>query len=112
MGEADLSGDHGACGGARHQGVGAAFEDLVEHGRAAGDEGDADERQGGLKLEGVDAGAEIAEVESGGGGDEDHERDAEFEQNGVGGEQRRHRQGLSWVRERVWRDCRVGHDLV
>ena len=73
--------------GAAHEGIGAAFEGLVEGAGAAGDHRDAGEGLNEAGVEGGDAAAEGAEVEAGGGGDDDHEGDAGFAEGGVVGEE-------------------------
>ena len=74
---------------AGHVRVGAAFECLVEDGGAAGDGGDAGEGIEGVEMEGAEAGAEVAKVKAGGGGDDDHGGDAGLEEDCVGGEEGR-----------------------
>ena len=92
VGEADAGsiaglGDHGTARSARHAGIGAALEGLIEDGGAGGDAGDAEEDVEVFKVKGGKVGAEFAEVQTGGGGDEHHEGNAEFEKDSVGGEE-------------------------
>ena len=78
---------HWAVLGAAHEGVGTAFEGLVEDAGAAGDDGDSCEGLEEAGVEGGDAAAEGAEVEAGSGGDDDHEGDARLAEGGVVGEE-------------------------
>ncbi len=106
--EADATGHHRAIGGAMHARVGAALERLVEHGGAAGDERDAGERADSLQVQGADAGAQVAEVKAGGGGDEDHERHARLEQRCVvGGERGRAPRRSGQRSPRLWNGPRA-----
>ena len=89
MSERDAPGSHGAVRGAAHVGVGAAFESLIQRAGAAGHNGDSGESLEKSRVERTDSAAERAEIKTGSGGDDDHQGDAEFEEGGIVGNQRR-----------------------
>ena len=78
----------GRCG-AGHAGVGFALQRLIERGGAGGDEADAKQGVEGFAMKGREVGAEVAEIDAGGGGDEDHEGDADLKKDGVISQERR-----------------------
>ena len=88
VGERDASCGHRAVHCAAHQGVGLAFEGLIERAGAAGDDGDSKEGLQHAGLEGADAALEAAEVVACSGGDDDHQGDPDFEERGVVADQR------------------------
>ncbi len=93
VGERDASGGHGAVHGSVHQGVGLAFEGLIERAGAAGDDGDSEERLQHAGVEGADAALQAAEVVACSGGDDDHQGDTDFEERGVIAEERMRSRG-------------------
>ena len=63
--ERDASCCHGAVGSAAHQPVGFALKGLVEGARAAGDDGNSEDRFDAAEVERTDSAAEAAQVEAG-----------------------------------------------
>ena len=79
-GKRDTAAGKRAISRALHQGVGGAFEGLIEGAGAGGDEADAEEGVEQAALERGDAGLHGAEVKARPAGDEDQPRDANFEE--------------------------------
>jgi hypothetical protein len=63
---------HRPIGRAAHARVGAALKRLIQHGRPAGDQRNARQSQHRLQMKGADARTQIAEVEPGRRGNQDH----------------------------------------